>query len=115
MTLEDSDPPSDFVVVFITTPTAEVAKTLAQTLVAERLAACVTMLPQVQSVYWWDGKICDDQEFLCVAKTRATSFAVLRDRVLSIHPYQVPEIIAVPLAAGHAPYLAWLAKETEPA
>ena len=109
MPMEDSGKPGDFVVVFITTPTAEVAKNLAQTLVAERLAACVTMLPQVQSIYWWDGKICDDQEILCVAKTRAASF----ERVLTIHPYQVPEIIAVPLTAGHAPYLAWLAKETQ--
>jgi periplasmic divalent cation tolerance protein len=115
MTLEDSGQPRDFVVVFITTPTAEVAKTLAQTLVAERLAACVTMLPHAQSVYWWDGKICDDQEILCVAKTRTTSFEALRARVLTIHPYQVPEIIAVPLVAGHAPYLAWLARETQTA
>jgi periplasmic divalent cation tolerance protein len=114
MTREDSGKASDFVVVFITTPTIEVAKTLAKTLVAERLAACVTMLPQAQSVYWWDGKICDDQETLCVAKTRAASFEALRARVLTLHPYQVPEIISVPLAAGHAPYLAWLAKETQP-
>jgi periplasmic divalent cation tolerance protein len=114
MTPEDSPPPGDFILVFVTAPDPEVAGRLARTLVEERLVACVTLHPQVRSVYWWEGKVCDEAETLCVAKTRATHFADLRARILALHPYQVPEIIAVPLVAGHPAYLEWITRETRP-
>lgn len=114
MSLEDSPQPSDFLVVIITAPNTETAHALAHTLVGERLAACVTQIPAVRSTYWWEGKICDEEEILCVAKAPAAGFEALRARVLAIHPYQVPEIVAWPLAAGHADYLAWLKRETLP-
>ena len=104
--------PSDFVVVFVTTPSAEVAANLARALVTEKLAACVNILPGLRSIYTWEGKMCDQEELLCVLKTRRELFPALRDRVTALHPYQVPEIIALPLVDGSATYLAWLRDET---
>ena len=102
----------DFVVVFVTAPNAEVAAGMAKTLVAEKLVACVNILPGLRSIYSWQGKVCDEQEVLCVLKTRRELFTALRERVTALHPYQVPEIIALPLVEGSAPYLAWLRDET---
>ncbi len=108
----ESPHPGDFVVVFVTAPSAEVATSLAQALVAEKLVACVNILPGLRSIYAWEGKVCDEAEVLCVIKTRRALFAALRDRVVALHPYQVPEIVALPLVEGSAPYLAWLRDET---
>lgn len=107
-----ANPPSDFTVVFVTVPNADVAVALAKTLVAEKLVACVNILPGLRSIYVWDGKPCDETEFLCVLKTRRALFPAVRDRVTALHPYQVPEIIALPLVEGNLPYLAWLREET---
>jgi len=107
-----SPKPSDFVVVFVTAPSAEVASNLARALVTEKLVACVNILPGLRSIYTWEGKVCDEEEVLCVLKTRHELFPLLRDRVTALHPYQVPEIIALPLVDGSAPYLAWLRDET---
>ena len=108
----DPAQPDDFVVVFVTAPSAEVAAALAKTLVTEKLVACVNVLPGLRSVYAWEGKVCDEEEVLCVLKTRRALFAAVRERVTALHPYQVPEIIALPLVDGSAPYLAWLRDET---
>jgi periplasmic divalent cation tolerance protein len=105
----------DFVVVFVTVPNQDVAASMAKTLVEEKLVACVNILPGVRSIYAWQGKICDDSELLCVLKTRSALFPMLRDRVVALHPYEVPEVIAVPLSAGHGPYLDWLQHETREA
>jgi periplasmic divalent cation tolerance protein len=104
--------PEDFIVVLITVPNQDVAATLANALVEEKLVACVNILPGVRSIYAWQGKICDDSELLCVLKTRRVLFAAVRDRVVALHPYEVPEIVALPLIEGNAPYLDWLQKET---
>ena len=108
----DAPQPADFVVVFVTVPNAELAASLAKTLVAEKLVACVSILPGLRSIYAWEGKVCDEPELLCLLKTRRTLFSSLRERVTALHPYQVPEIIALPLVDGNAPYLAWLRDET---
>jgi periplasmic divalent cation tolerance protein len=108
----DAAQPGEFVVVFVTAPDADVAANLAKTLVAEKLVACVNILPGLRSIYAWEGKVCDEAEILCVMKTRRALFAAVRDRVASLHPYEVPEIIALPLVEGSAPYLAWLRDET---
>jgi periplasmic divalent cation tolerance protein len=89
-----------------------VAADLAKTLVTEKLVACVNILPGLRSIYMWQGKVCDEEEVLCVLKTRRELFSALRDRVTALHPYQVPEIIALPLVDANAPYLAWLRDET---
>ena len=78
----------------------------------EKLVACVNVMPGLRSIYAWEGKVCDEQEVLCVLKTRRALFAAVRDRVVALHPYQIPEIIALPLVDGSAPYLAWLRDET---
>ena len=113
-----SDPftatPDAFVVVFITAPNAEVATTIAQAVVGEKLAACVNIVPGLRSIYTWQGRLCDEAEILCIVKTRRALFPALRDRVAALHPYEVPEIIALPISDGSAPYLAWLQHETKP-
>jgi periplasmic divalent cation tolerance protein len=100
------------VVVLVTTPTAERAAEIARALVEERLAACGNVVPGIRSVYRWEGKIHDDAEALLVLKTTRERFDALRERVLALHPYEVPEVIALPIEAGSAPYLAWIAAET---
>jgi periplasmic divalent cation tolerance protein len=99
---------SDYIVVFCTVGQAEEAEALARALVEERLVACVNVGPAVTSIYRWKGQIERDDERLLVMKTRAARFEALRAAIVARHTYDVPEIIAVPLTAGHAPYLAWI-------
>jgi periplasmic divalent cation tolerance protein len=103
---------TDALVVLVTTPTPERAAEIARAVVGERLAACGNVLPGVRSIYRWEGKVQDDAEALLVLKTTRARFEALRDRVLALHPYQVPEVIALPVEAGSAAYLAWIAGET---
>jgi len=99
---------SDHIVVFCTVGQAQDASALALTLVEQRLVACVNVVPSVTSVYRWRGKIERDEERLLVMKTRADRFEELRAAIVAWHSYEVPEIVALPLVAGHAPYLAWI-------
>ncbi len=103
---------TETLVVLVTTPTAERAAEIARALVTERLAACGNVIPALRSIYRWEGKIQDEAEALLVLKTTRARFEALRERVLALHPYQVPEVIALPVEAGSAPYLAWIAAET---
>lgn len=96
------------VMVWMTAPNAEVAEKIARALVTESLAACVNLIPHVRSIYRWEGKIEDTAEVLMLAKTTVAGFEPLAARVKGLHPYQVPEIIAVPVPLGNAPYLKWL-------
>jgi periplasmic divalent cation tolerance protein len=96
-------------VVLSTFPDAEKAAQVARMLIDERLAACVNLVATVRSIYRWQGAIQDDAEALAIIKTTADRYAALAARLAELHPYDVPEIIAVPLADGHPPYLAWLA------
>ena len=107
-----SHSPADFLVVLVTMPDGDTAARLGRTLVKEQLAACVNVIPGLRSIYRYEGKLCDDAEVLCLFKTRRALYPALRDRVTALHPYQVPEIIALSLAEGNAPYLAWLAAGT---
>ncbi len=95
-------------VVLITAPDEETGKRLARTLVEEGLAACVNLVPGLASIYRWEGRVVEDREVLLLAKTTTLAFPKLKARVLELHPYQVPEILALPVAEGHGPYLAWL-------
>ncbi len=106
--------PADFVVALVTVPDAEAAARIGRALVEEQLAACVNIVPGLRSIYAWQGKLADDAEVLCVIKSRRAIYPALRDRVAALHPYDVPEIIALPLVEGNAPYLAWLAGATRP-
>ena len=107
-----ADKSTEYIVVLVTCP-PDRAPELARALVGERLAACANILPEVRSIYSWKGEFCDDGEALLVLKTRAERLEALRERVVALHPYEVPEVIALPIVGGHAPYLSWLAASTE--
>jgi periplasmic divalent cation tolerance protein len=106
--------PSEFLVVLVTMPDVDTAARLGRTVVEEKLAACVNVIPGLRSIYEYGGKLCDDSEVLCLFKTRRALYPALRDRLTGLHPYEVPELIAVPLAEGNEPYLDWLARGTAP-
>ena len=93
---------------YCTCPDAASAARLAETLVEERLAACVNRLPRVVSTYRWEGKVASDSEELLLIKTTAGRFEALKSRLLLLHPYELPELIAVPVERGHAAYLDWV-------
>lgn len=106
--------PLDACIVFVTVGGPELAQTIARSLVEERLAACVNVLPGVTSIYRWEGRICEDAEVVLVIKTTAGRLDALTSRVRDLHTYQVPEVVAVPIVAGSAPYLAWVAESVVP-
>ncbi len=101
-------------VVLITAPNVDVAAKLARALVAERLAACVNVVPGVRSFYRWEGEVQDDAEVLLIAKTRADRGEALAARVKDLHPYDLPEILELPATGGSAAYLAWVQSESSP-
>jgi periplasmic divalent cation tolerance protein len=100
---------SGYLIVLITVPNQAEAEKVARSLLEQRLAACVNIVPQVQSLYWWQGAIQQDDELLLVVKTRTSFF---ENRVIpavrAVHPYEVPEIIALPILMGSPGYLDWL-------
>lgn len=99
------------IVVLVTCPTAAVARRIARRLVAQRLCACVNLLPRVESVFSWKGKLEQCREQLLLIKTTAERFEALRRAVITLHPYEIPEVIALPLCAGHPPYVTWIQQE----
>ena len=106
-----SDPTPDVRVVLCTAP-REAAPDLARALVDRRLVACVNLLPEVRSFYRWEGAVQDDPEALLVMKTTAEGVDALLRELPALHPYDVPEILALPVAAAHAAYAAWVGEET---
>ena len=105
---------TDIVVVYVTAPDAETGARIGRALVEEELAACCNLVPGVRSIYRWQGAVQDDAEVLLVLKTRADRFDALAERVRAIHPYTVPEVIALPVAAGSAAYLDWVRANVAP-
>ncbi|KAI8612117.1 divalent cation tolerance protein from Thermus Thermophilus Hb8 [Chytriomyces sp. MP71] len=101
-----------FQIVYITTPSIQVARELASSLVEKRLVACVNILPGVMSVYRWEGKVNTDEEVLLMCKTAKEKFAGVRDHVVGVHPYKVPEIVAVDVADALPAYAQWVTDET---
>ena len=102
----------DTALVMVTVPSAAEARTLGRALVEARLAASVNIAPGITSFYWWDGAVREGAEALLFAKTRAGLVERLVDFVVASHPYDCPAVIATPVAAGHADYLAWIERET---
>jgi periplasmic divalent cation tolerance protein len=100
--------PPGAIVVLITCPDAPTAETIARALVEEGLAACVNLIPGVTSIYRWEGKLCRESEILLAVKTRRRKLAALERRVRALHPYTVPEIVALPIVAGSPAYLEWI-------
>jgi periplasmic divalent cation tolerance protein len=103
---------TDYILVLMTASSEKEGEKIAQALVKEKLAACVNVLPAIKSVYRWKGEIASEQEVLLLAKTKDRLFDRLKKRVLELHSYEVPEIIALPVLAGLEVYLGWLGKET---
>lgn len=99
-------------VVLTTVGSRDDAAELARVLVQERLAACVNILLGVDSVYWWEGQVQEDREFLLLIKTREELLDALEERLGVLHPYQVPEIIALPIEWGSKAYLDWVRSAT---
>ncbi|GMR32051.1 hypothetical protein PMAYCL1PPCAC_02246 [Pristionchus mayeri] len=95
-------------VVFITTPSEEVATKLARAVVEQKLAACVNIVPGIKSIYEWEGKIHEDAEHLMIVKTVEESVPSLREKILSIHPYDTPEFISLPVSEESEKYAEWV-------
>lgn len=99
-------------VAYVTAPDMDCARTIASALVDERHAACVNIVPHVESVYRWQGNIETDSEALLIIKTRANCMEGLKNCLQQLHPDEVPECIALPITQGSRPYLSWLAEQT---
>ncbi|KAK7154696.1 hypothetical protein R3I93_009593 [Phoxinus phoxinus] len=93
---------------FVTCPNDAVARELARGIVEKKLAACVNIIPQITSVYVWQGKIEEDTEVLMMIKTRSSKIPALAEYVRSNHPYEVAEVISLPIDQGNPPYLKWI-------
>lgn len=102
----------DAVIILTTYPDAELAQQAARTLVDRRLAACVNLLPEMTSVYRWEGNIESGQELQLMIKTRCSLFSEVRDFILEYHPYDLPEILCIPVLAGSEDYLNWIETTT---
>lgn len=101
------------VVVLVTVPDLETGRTIGRGVVEARLAACCNIVPGVESIYAWEGKVQTDSELLLMLKSRASLVAELTSAVVGMHPYATPEVIAVPVMQGSAPYLQWVLDSTK--
>lgn len=98
--------------VYVTAPDADAAKHLAKAVVEERLAACANMLEGMESVYWWDGKLCEGREAVLILKTSKVRKEELINRLRELHPYDTPCIVCLPIEGGNPDFLRWIASET---
>lgn len=98
-----------FALVLVTAPNLKIARTLARAVLKDKLAACVNLVPQIESHYWWQDKIESGAEVLMLIKTRKTRLKTLEKAILAAHPYDTPEFLVLPLTAGNGNYLQWLA------
>lgn len=103
---------TDVVLVFTTVPNAQSAEAIATALVEERLAACVSMLPPMISIYRWEGSLTRDEEQQLLIKTTADRVPALSERLKVLHPYRVPELLVCTVTGGSAAYLEWVRAET---
>ncbi len=106
--------PDPVTLIYVTAPDAEAARSIGRAIVEERLAACANILPDMRSIYWWQGKLEEAREAVVILKTTAAAAERVIARVRTLHSYDVPCAIALPVAAGNPDYLAWIAAETRP-
>ncbi len=102
-----------YITVFCTVPDEKTAETIAYALIESRLAACCNIIPGLRSIYFWQGKVQDDAELLLVIKSKKEVFSSLKEKIKSLHPYEVPEILALPVDSGNSEYLKWLDENVE--
>jgi periplasmic divalent cation tolerance protein len=105
---------TDTLFVYVTAKDDAEAKMIARTVVGERLAACANLLGGIESVYWWDGKVCEGDEVALILKTSAERQVELIERIKQLHSYDCPCIVCLPIDAGHPAFLDWIASETNP-
>lgn len=103
----------DIIVVYCTVPDKKLAKEITKVLMKHKLAACVSLIDKVNSVFSWDGEICEEKEVLMMIKTRRSNYGKIKLVIEDMHTYNVPEIIALPIVDCSEDYLKWLVKETE--
>ena len=103
----------DIIVINCTVPNKKIAKDITKILMKHKLAACVSMVDKVQSVFSWDGEVCEEKEILMMIKTRRANYGKIKLVIEDLHPYTVPEIIALPIVDCSEDYLKCLVKETE--
>ena len=103
---------SDELIVFVTVPSGEDASRIGEALVSERLAACVNVVPGIESIYRWQGEVTRDAEWLLIIKTSGSRFEEMERRVKALHVYTTPEVIALKISHGSAEYLSWLREST---
>ncbi len=103
-----------YVLILSTLNSLPVAQKIGRVLVQEKMIACVNLIPKIHSIYFWQDKICEDTEVLMVMKTRKALFSKLEKRLAELHPYEVPEILALPIHKGAQNYLDWISTNTQP-
>lgn len=103
---------TDISLVTITVGSGDEALSIARTLVAERLVACVQIIPRIRSIYRWKGQVCDEEEHLLLMKTRSDLFPTLQNRIRELHSYEVPEIVSFSITDGLPEYLSWVIENT---
>jgi len=102
-----------FIVVLVTCPSVEEAEKIGKLLVTKSLVACVNVIPEVKSIFFWEKKISKEKEVLLMAKTRKELFDSIQKEIRRLHSYDLPEIIALPIEIGSKGYLEWVARETQ--
>lgn len=103
---------SQHIIIFVTAKDKKEAKKIAKGLLEARLIACANIVSGVESMFWWEGKIDSASENLLVLKTQAKNFSKCEEKILTLHSYKTPEIISLPISAGHSKYLQWITDET---
>ncbi len=103
---------SSCIVIYCTVPTKQDAKSIAKILLTQRLAACINIVDKVQSIFSWHDEICEEKELLMMIKTKSTLFDRVRQAIKLTHPYNIPEIIAIPIEQADSEYLEWINTET---
>ena len=103
----------EVILVYINFPNLESARHIGTALIEKQLAACVNIIPKIESIYQWKGDICVEQEVMVVVKTTASRYKQLESYVVENHPYDVPEVISLPLSQGSEPYLNWVHDQME--
>jgi periplasmic divalent cation tolerance protein len=104
---------SEFIVIFVTTSSIKEADRISKVLVEKRLAACVNIIKDIRSIFFWKGKLSDEKEVLLIAKSKKKNFERIEKEVKKLHSYEVPEIIGLPILMGSEDYLDWVDKESK--
>ncbi len=103
---------TSYIIVFVTCSSAEEAEKIASALVEKRVAACGNIVPDIRSIFWWKDSLESEQELLLILKSRSELFPQIEEIVTSLHSYDLPEIIAIPIVTGSDAYLDWIERET---